>query len=372
MRRIIIFGLLLTLTACNQGKIQKARYQFHNRDFQGSEKEYKSILSSRLAYPSRFQAEVGVIWTLYHQNDFPAALAKIADLRRDFKTVIPDDWLLIIESFCHFNLGNYAAALTTVDRLTGNFPDSAWREDAFYLAGRSYEIMKRYGEAETAYEEFLKVYQSPLYLKDVLLGYYTAVFVQKKYERALQLLETYLDYFPDELKTNLEFLYDLGFLCGETGRTAEAVRYYEQYLRADGRLHRYEIIYFLAKYYADNDDAARAARYYNTILRDLPDFSERQLVRLWLGNYYLRQKQFDPALEHFRFILAEKGMNEYFEEALFRIPQIEELQYRFNDAVLDYARYLTYYPDGRFAPAVHTKITELSLHDSSSKTRAKP
>ncbi|MEW5693056.1 MAG: tetratricopeptide repeat protein [Candidatus Hydrogenedentota bacterium] len=366
MKKIYTLCLLI-LVSCTPPKIYTARHHFKNQDFDKSFNDYNSILKNRLAYPTRFQAEIGLIWSAYNKNDYKKVIEEINKVRIDFKSTIPEDWLLVIEAFSYFHLNNYSYTVTIADKLINKYPDSYFVEDAYYLKGRANEELKKYEEAELAYERFLKIYSSPLYLKDVLFGYYSSLYALKKYERAIQILLTYLEYFKEEKEKNIEYIYDLGYMSSELGRFIEAVNYYEEYLRANGQFHKYEIIYYLAKYYADTDEEDKAARYFNTILKDITDFSEEDYIHLWLGTHYLRKDKKNLAMQHFKTLFL-KGLNcNYFEDALFFIPQIEELQGEYNEAILDYARYLTYFPKGKFADTVNRKITDLSLKNVENK-----
>lgn len=361
MRKLSLILSVFLSISCASRDIQTARYHFNQDDLEKTEEIYSEVQKKRIIYPVRFQAKVGEIWSEYHQGHYRTVLQKISELRKRFPENLPDDWLDLITVFCHFHLKEFGVVTRTSDEFVKKYPRSFWTEDISFLRARAFEEQGNFERAAESYKRFLEIYKTPLYLKDALFGYYRSERNLKHYAQAVRLLENYLESFPEELDLNGGYLYELGFMYDKLGRSDLAATNYERYLRRGKADFRYEILFYLGNYYRERGFPERTFDFFQTLYGENPAFQYADAVEIWFASWYLEKGELDAAAIFINKVIERGTGADRYEEAIFLKARLAEETGDDQMAILDYAEYLTFFPEGRFSKIVNRKIVELSV-----------
>ncbi|GAX91365.1 tetratricopeptide repeat protein [Effusibacillus lacus] len=158
---------------------------------------------------------------------------------------------------------------------------------------------------------------------------------QDDYE--LEVAQKNVEQYPSNARLRVE----LGWVYLQRKRHDEAIREFENALKIDKDYTGAKLNLAIAK--GEKGDLQEAKK----ILEEIKDKNKQNVdARYLLGQIYKEEKQFEKAVEEFRFVLnANPGTVDY----MYQIAHVYELQGNKEKAVAEYQKVLSYVPD--YAPA---------------------
>jgi TolA-binding protein len=163
-------------------------------------------------------------------------------------------------------VGQYKKAIEKSEKVIEKWPNSKWYDDALYVSGVSYYYTGEYGKAEKRLRELIANYPESKYIK----------------MSRLYLAQTRLS-------------------LGE--ETSAMTLFEELFYKSKDKEIKAEAAMALGKYYAENNDFAKAQGYFQSVVDSLGDEQGKTAAGMYIADGYFSLFKYKPALENYLEIL---------------------------------------------------------------------
>lgn len=207
--------------------------------------------------------------------------------------------------------------------------DMGWRPDEAFR-----EILKGYPKTVWARQSFEKLVQlGCLEMDDYLYGG-IAYSNQKKYEKASQLFNTYLKFFPHKELA----LFELGVVYYRMRKYDDAC---ELFSKIKGKL-REDAIFYLAKCKERLGKPEETLLEYRKIPAKSPNYPK---ASYYAGRLYERSERFDEAISSYRDLRKRYPVSQFSDDVCFRTGFILYSLGRYREAVQEFKEFIELYPE---------------------------
>ncbi len=200
----------------------------------------------------------------------------------------------------HFESGRYEDAISSWEKVRDTFYSPELSMLAELKIAETYYVSERYVEAATAFADFMKQHPNDFRAATVLyrlgLSYYKQILSadrdQTNTENALQTFEELLRRFPNDPQAQ------------ETGYLVQ---------RCKTRLAEHEV--YVGRYYLKMKQYHPAIKRLEAVLENYPEYYYRDEVYFYLGKAYLMTQQQDKAKQIFKQLFEQFPGSDYIEDA---------------------------------------------------------
>ena len=301
-----------------------------------------------------------------------------------------EGYIQFLRAEAEYGLGNFEKAFELYRKVSEEFPDSTYSEDALYSMAYARNAMgdekeasdlfvkyfetgkdkikrqealynailtkKKIGETESAVgasQRFLEVFKDSDLSENVLFGMGTLYSDMKKYDKAIEAFKNFIAEYKESGRLE-EAYFLLGYNLQLEKKYDEALTYYERVLpkKSEGKLY-YSALKNKALIYLNKEEDDEAAQVFDFIITEFNDNDLGPDAYLWLAKHYMVSGNFKDALR----ILAsadkkDKGSKRKGEIAYFRGEAYSELK-DFDKAIENYDVTLTDSEENVFSGAAH-------------------
>jgi len=229
-------------------------------------------------------------------------------------------------SRCYFYEGEYKDAITNVEILSLEYPDSDHLEDCLYLKGQAaYHL----GDTEKAIASFVEILDKERRDRWTVAALYELgkiYYERKDLERAKDLFARIVDTAPEE-ETSILASYYLGIICFKEKNSSEALRHLNDALESNNRAIRAECHYRIGEIYVQEEVYYLSLHHFQTIVDKLNDQKGWvELALFEIGNIRLAQGESAEAEKAFQRVLDESKDPDLREASKKILAPIEQLK----------------------------------------------
>ncbi|WP_297334875.1 tetratricopeptide repeat protein [Algoriphagus sp.] len=236
--------------------------------------------------------------------------------------------LAVVQNFQSSN-GN---AISNLNQLISNYPNSLYIEDALYQRGQIYMEETRYQEAAAGFTDLIRRRPNSPFVPFALEGRAVANFSLQNYDQTIEDYRIILAQHPnsENAETALKGLQETLALQGRSGEFSNYLTEYKAANPDGGSVQSLEFEAAKSLYFEKNFQQATQAL--EDYLQSYPQSGQKADALYFLGDSYYQQEQFDRALQAFKRLENEPASPQRM-RAIQRMGAIELDRKNFNEAI---------------------------------------
>ncbi len=278
---------------------------------------FREVIADPNAGDYRDRSWYQLAWAYYLSDQLESAAQECQNLLQ--QTISTS-----MNSNVHYLLGQtyakqkkYTEAVSELQTSRMLEPKGEYAQESLYLIGDLLYRLDQYAESGKTFEQFFETYQSSPRAKEALSWACNAYFADKNYPEAIRTADRLLQEFPD-FENKEETIYRKALAQYQLKQYKEALKTFEELNRvAENKARKSEAIYWRAYIYELLGDRVSAASAYGCLLKEFPDFKNKNevIMRKALCEYH--EKNFDPAFQGFLSLLETETASKLPSEVIF-------------------------------------------------------
>ena len=372
--------------------LAKAQMQFEKGDLALSAKTLKALFREFPGTEVEWEGRLLLAELAYESSDFKEALNSYGLVISKGSKALQES-ALYGRAWLHFEQKSYDLALTDLDRLLKEHPDSSFKASSLQLKGQIYMQTDRVEQARDIFalgltgdkkggeslllnlasvETELKNYEKALDIYNQVLSRFPSPEVQGRvmYEKgwlymemskpneALLMFRAYRKSYP-----NGDLIDDVNFALGQLAYDREAFRdailAYENCAKSDRYMDK--ALYKLGFSHFKLEEYPQAGEAFSRLATQVPQSPLALEASYREGQSWLKSSDYPRAEQALKAYLDRGRNDNFYGEALFDLGLVLEKQGKSNEAVEIYERYLKLFPEGNQSTEVQVYLGRLYM-----------
>ncbi len=274
-------------------------------------------------------------------------LGNSAEAIENFKLVANSsgDKLMRLSAFCQMadayqDTGNLSQALDIYDKILKDYPDSPYSDYVQYQEGMALLKMDKIDAATLMFQSLKANFPKSKFIPDAQYYLGTAYFKKGDFNSCIEQFGSLIKTMPLESELRSEAMFNLGLAYVHLEKYREAVEVFErvakEYPLNNDLIQRSE--FEIANIMFNQSKVKDALKKFKIIIYKYPSTQTSLQALSWLGDYYLKDKQFDTATKYFRQIIEDFPDSNLVNEAGYNLGKALLEMGRFNDAMKEFDR----------------------------------
>lgn len=237
---------------------------YNQRDFQAAIATYQKFIQLYPYHPLKRNVEQAMEQAYYALSSQDSI--KVREFGKKFAQSELAAQALFDRASALYQAGNYVEAAKTFEQVALDFPKSTLAQTALMNAAKIYAAQSMWEEAASAYEKYLTFFSERR--EEALFGYGTALVQMGNYPKAVAVLETLREEFPDS-DVMADAMRNLAVAYLRSGRTRDGI----------------ETLLFAADLYIQKGDTSQAQQLLQYAYHVAPDQELRQHIQSIMQRY---------------------------------------------------------------------------------------
>ncbi len=212
---------------------------------------------------------------------------------------------LFMQGFLYLQQDDNEGALFQFDQVQRKYPKSGMVEDADYWTGMANSFSKEYEAARDHMEGYLKRYDSPKYKKEAVFRIAVSTFSMAEYLDAIELLNKFVEDYPDDPMTDEAHLLLGDAWLGE-GEIEKGFAAYEAVHPSAQRFFE-EAWFKKGKAYKLLEDFEKMRIHYQEFVNSHPDSNRMPEAVYWVGWTFINEDKPDEAKKIYWDVIDKYG-----------------------------------------------------------------
>ncbi len=263
---------------------------------------FREVIADPNAGEYRDRGWYQLAWSYYLSEQYPRAL-------RESQNLLKQPLATSMSANLHYLMGKTLAQLEQFERAYTEMqfvleldPKSDYAEEALFEGADALYRLQRYEESAALFERSYKTYPNSNNAADALSWAVNAFFAAKNYSKAIEMTTLLLDTFP-AIDKREDFIYRKALAHYQLKQYKEALAELDRILKAESSEKKGEALYWTAYLFEIQQDRKRAAETYERLLKEYPNFPNRDEIRLRKALCDYQEKNYPSAFADFHAIL---------------------------------------------------------------------
>lgn len=210
----------------------------------------------------------------------------------------------------YYSQGKYEDALTIYQQVIDKFPSYSTRraslaDEAQYQIGTCLYNLKRFKEAEDAYQKVIKTPDAKI-KKDALYQLGNCLFQQKKYKEAITVYRDFIQTNPEEKELCAELRYRIGEIYYNQGEIKKAIEEYNLLIDEYPKSAQLDdALYWLGRAFVKDGDRASAIMTFRALVKQYPDSEWTADSQFRIGVCLYEEEEYKDAIVEFESLIKD-------------------------------------------------------------------